>query len=108
MPIIFFLKWVRVGGYLKGLFCTVNLVALDPSTPHGEGLEATGQVLDGENPIVNAGTLIGLATLVFDYSYFEFNDTFYRQRLATAIGAKFATLANLFMTGLVEGLLSTP
>ena len=51
-------------------------------------------------------TLVGLASLVLESNYFEFNDRFYRQKLGTAIGTKFApAYANLFMTGLEERLL---
>ena len=51
-------------------------------------------------------TLVGLASLVLENNYFEFNDSFYRQKLGTAIGTKFAPVyANLFMTRLEERLL---
>ena len=51
-------------------------------------------------------TLVGFASLVLENNYFEFNDRFYRQKLGSAIGTKFApTYANLFMTRLEERLL---
>ena len=41
-------------------------------------------------------TLVGLASLVLENNYFEFNDRFHRQKLGTAIGTKFApACANL-------------
>ena len=49
---------------------------------------------------------VGLASLVLDNNYFEFNNMIYRQKLGTAIGTKFApAYANLFMSGLEERLL---
>ena len=51
-------------------------------------------------------TPVGLASLVLENNCFEFNDRFYRQKLGTAIGTKFApAYANLFMTWLEERLL---
>ena len=89
------------------LLCTVDVVGLYPSIPHGEGLEAIREALDRrENPGVATDTLVGLASLVLENNYFEFNDRFYRQKLGTAIGTKFApAYANLFMTRLEERLL---
>ena len=89
------------------LLCTVDVVGLYPSIPHGEGLEAIREALDRrENPGVATDTLVGLASLVLENNYFEFNDRFYRQNLGTAIGTKFApAYANLFMTRLEEKLL---
>ena len=43
-----------------------------------------------ENPGMATDTIVGLASLVLENSYFEFNDWFYRQKLVTAIGTKFA------------------
>ena len=89
------------------LLCTVDVVGLYPSIPHREGLEAIREALDRrENPGVATDTLVGLASLVLENNYFEFNDRFYRQKLGTAIGTKFApAYANLFMTRLEERLL---
>ena len=89
------------------LLCTVDVVGLYPSIPHGEGLEAIREALDRrENPGVATDTLVGLASLVLENNYFEFNDRFYRQKLGMAIGTKFApAYANLFMTRLEERLL---
>ena len=73
------------------LLCTVDVVGLYPSIPHGEGLEAIRVALDRrDNPGVATDTLVGLASLVLDNNYFEFNDRIYRQKLGTAIGTKFA------------------
>ena len=89
------------------LLCTVDVVGLCPSIPHGEGLEAIREALDRrENPGVATDTLVGLASLVLENNYFEFNDRFYRQEMGTAIGTKFApAYANLFITRLEERLL---
>eukprot|EP00795_Rhopilema_esculentum_P013862 gene13862-biopygen3792 len=89
------------------ILCTVDVVGLYPSIPHGEGLEAIREALDRrESPKVATDTLVGLSSLVLESNYFEFNDRFYRQKLGTAIGTKFApAYANLFMTGLEERLL---
>ena len=66
------------------MLCTVDVVGLYPSIPHGEGLEAIREALDGrENPGVATDTLVGLASLVLENNYFEFNDMFYRQKLGT-------------------------
>ena len=91
------------------LFCTIDVVGLYPSIPHGEGLEDIKQALDRrENPEVATDTLVGLASLVLDNNYFEFNDKIYRQKLGTAIGTKFGpAYANLFMTRLEERLVDT-
>ena len=82
------------------MLCTVHVVGLYPSIPHGEGLEAIREALDRrENPGAATETLVGLASLVLENNYFEFNDRFYRQKLGTAIGTRFApSYANLFMT----------
>ena len=89
------------------LLCTVDVVGLYPSIPQGEGLEAIREALDSrENPGVATDTLVGLASLVLENNYFEFNDRLHRQKLGTAIGTKFApAYANLFMTRLEERLL---
>ena len=91
------------------LLCTDDVVGFYPSLPHGEGLEAIKQALDRrENPEVATDNLVGLASLVLDNNYFEFNDKIYRQKLGTAIGTKFApAYANLFMTRLEERLVDT-
>ena len=73
------------------LLCTVDVVGLYPSVPHGEDLEAVREALDRrENPGVATDTLVGLASLVLENDYFQFNDRFYRQKLGTAIGTRFA------------------
>ena len=52
---------------------------------------------------------MGLASLVLNNNYFEFNDRFYRQKLGTAIGTKFPpAYANLVMTGLLKESVDTP
>ena len=57
------------------------------------------------NPGVATDTLLGLASLVLDNNYFEFNDKIYRQKLGTAIGTRFApAYAYIFMSGLEERL----
>ena len=47
------------------LLCTVDIVGLYPSIPHGEGLEAIREVLDRrENPgVATDDALVGLASL---------------------------------------------
>ena len=89
------------------LLCTVYVLGLYPSIPHGESLEAIREALNRrENPGVATDTLVGLASFVLENDYFEFNDRFYRQKLGTAMGTKFApAYANLFMTRLEERLL---
>ena len=50
---------------------------LYPSIPHGEGLQAIREALDRRvNPGVATDTLVGLASLVFENNYFEFNDKY--------------------------------
>ena len=83
------------------------MVGLYPSIPRSGGLstirEALGRRLD---PAVVTDTLVGLASLVLNSNYFEFNDRIYRQKLVTAIGTKFApAYAKLFMGGWEERLL---
>ena len=82
-------------------------MGLYPSIPHGEGLESIREALDRrENTDVATDSLVGLASLVLENNYFEFNDGIYRQKLGTAIDTKFApAYANLFMTRLEERLL---
>ena len=47
--------------------------------PHGEVSEAIREALDGrENPGVATDILVGLASLVLENNYFEFNDRLYR------------------------------
>ena len=91
------------------LLCTVDVVGLYPSIPHGEGLEAIRVALDRRgNPGVATDTLVGLASLVLDNNYFEFNNRIYKQKLGTAIGTKFApAYANLFMTRVEERLVDS-
>ena len=98
----------KLGSIPDGAFlCTVDVVGLYPSIPHGEGLEAMREALGRRvNPTVATDTLVGLASLVLKNNYFEFNNKIYRQKLGTAIGTKFApAYANLFMSGLEERLL---
>ena len=61
---------------------------------------------ESRNPDVATDTLAGLESLVLENNYFEFNDKFYRQKLGTAIGTKFApAYANLLMNRLEERLM---
>ena len=54
------------------LLCTVDVVGLYPSIPHGEGLEAIRGALDRrENPGVATDTLVGLVSLVLENNYFR-------------------------------------
>ena len=87
--------------------CTVDVVGHYPSIPYGEGLEAIRETSDRrENPNVATDTLMGMASVVQN-KYFDFNDKIYRQKLSTAIGAKFASAyAIVFMTRLEERLLN--
>ena len=104
----FLARLSEIGSIPEGAFlCTVDVVGLYPSIPHTEGLsairEALGRRLD---PVVATDTLVGLASLVLNNNYFEFNTRIYRQKLGTAIGTKFApAYANLFMGRLAERLL---
>ena len=56
--------------------------------------------------MTNTHSVVGLASLVLENNYFEFNDRIYRQKLGTALGTKLApAYANLLMTRLEEKLL---
>ena len=47
------------------MLCTVDVVGLYPSIPHGEGLKAIWEELDRrESLVVATDTLVGLASLV--------------------------------------------
>ena len=89
------------------MLCTVDVVGLYPSILYREGLEAVREALDRrENPGVATDTLVGLASLVLENNYFEFNGRIYRQKLGKAIGTKFTpAYANLFKIRLEERLL---
>ena len=91
------------------MLCTVDLVALYPSVPHGKGLEAIREALNRrENPTVASDTLVELASVVLENFFFEFNDRSYRQKrdVIGKRGTKFApTCANLFIARLEEMLL---
>ena len=60
-----------------------------------------------QSPIsLTTDTLVGLASLVLENNYFEVKGRFYRQKMGTAIGAKFSpAYVNPFMTRLEERLL---
>ena len=81
----------------EAFLCTVDVIGLYPSIPHGEGLGAMREALDGRvNSTVTTDTLDGLASLVLNDNYFEFNGKIYSQKQGTAIGTKFApAYANL-------------
>ena len=81
-------KLGEIGRIPEGaILCTVDVVGLYPSMPHGEGFEAIREALDKrENQNVATDTTVGLAYLVLENNFFEFNDRFYRQELGTAIG----------------------
>ena len=64
----FLSKLSKLGKIPEGaLLCTVDVVGLYPSIPHGEGLEAIRGALDRrENPGVATDTLVGLASSVLE------------------------------------------
>ena len=86
--------------------CIVDVIGRYLSMPHGEGLEAIREALGRRvNPTVATATCIGLASLVLENNYFEFNNKIYRQELRSTIGTNFApAYANLFMSVLDERL----
>ena len=98
-------NWVSLAK--NSLLCTVDVMWIYPSIPNREGLKAIREALGRSVSLgIAADTLIGLASLVHDNNYFEFNDRIYRQKLGTTIGTKFArAYANLFMSRLDGGLL---
>ena len=56
------------------LLCSMDVVGLYLSIPHGEGLEAIREALDNrEEPEIVTNTLVELASLVLENNYFEFN-----------------------------------
>ena len=85
----------------------MDTVGLYSSILHGEGLEAIrGRWIEGQYLEVATESLVELASLVLENSYFEFNYRVFRQKLGTAIGTKFAqAYASLFMNRLEERLL---
>ena len=86
---------------------TVDMVGLYPRIPHSEGLSAIREALGRRlGTVVTTDNLVGLASLVLNNNYFEFNNRIYRQKLGTAIGTKFAqAYANLFIDRLEDRLL---
>ena len=77
---IFLSRLSKLGRIPEGaLLCTVDVMGLYPSIPHGECLEVIREALDRrENPGVATDTLVELASLVLENNYFEFNDWLYR------------------------------
>ena len=59
-------KLGEIGRIPEGaILCTVDVVGLYPSIPHGEGLEAIREALDRrKNQNVASDILVGLASLV--------------------------------------------
>ena len=101
-------KLAKLGSIPHGAFLyTADVVGIYPSIPHGEGLGAMREALDGRvNSTVATDTLFGLVSLVLNNNYFEFNGKIYRQKRGTAIGKKCApAYAILFMSMLEERLL---
>ena len=88
----------------RAFLCTVDVVDLYPSIPYSEGFSAIREALGRRlGPFVATDTLVGLASLVLNNNYYEFNDRIYRQKVGTAIGTKFApAYADLFMGRLEE------
>ena len=81
------------------ILCTIDVVALYPSIPHTDGLEAMRKALEGrDDKSVSTESLVSLASLVLKNNYFDHNGVTYRQTQGTAIGTKFApSYAILFM-----------
>ena len=104
----FLAKLAKLGSIPYGTFlCTVDVVGLYPSIPHGEGLgeglETMREALDGRlNSTVATDTLVGLESLVLNNNYFEFNGKIYRQKRGTVIGTKFAPACTIFFMSMLE------
>ena len=97
IPSILFLKTIKMQISSSYNLCRIQGVTL---------AKKLHKVTKANNSKYIKETLVGLASLVLENNYFEFNDRFYRQKLGTAIGTKFApAYANLFMTRLEERLL---
>ncbi|MEO0686886.1 MAG: hypothetical protein AAFY76_18035 [Cyanobacteria bacterium J06649_11] len=83
------------------ILCTIDVVALYPSIPHSDGLEAMRKALEGrEDKSVSTESLVSLANLVLKNNYFEHNGETYRQTQGTAIGTKFAPSYAILRNGL--------
>ena len=74
----FLLKFGQIVRVPEGaLLCTVDVVALYPSMPHEEGLEAVREVLDRRvHPSAATDALIELALLVLDKNCFKFDNKY--------------------------------
>ena len=72
----FLARLTEIGSILEGDFlCTVDVMGIYPSIPHSEGLIAIGEALGRRlDPVVATDTLVGLASLVLNNNYFQFNN----------------------------------
>ena len=84
----------------NAILVTVDVVALYPSIPHKDGLDALKSFLVRHNfhdRIIQA--IADMAELVLTRNLFEFNEEYFLQVAGTAIGTKMApAYANIFMS----------
>ena len=84
----------------NALLCSIDVVGLYPSIPHGAGLQAMKKALEGrEDKSVSTETLLSLAELVLKNNFFEHNNVVYKQNQGTAIGKKFAPSYAILFVG---------
>ncbi|KAJ8051119.1 hypothetical protein HOLleu_04569 [Holothuria leucospilota] len=81
------------------LLVTIDVVALYPSIPHIQGLEALRDFLSEHGwPVRKVDGICSLAKLVLENNVLELDNKLFRQVSGTAIGTKFApSYANIFM-----------
>jgi len=91
------------------LLVTIDVVALYPSIPHVDGINALRTFLtENTLPAKVIDGVCEMADLVLKKNVFEFNSEFFLQLSGTAIGTKMApAYANAFMHIFERGLLST-
>ena len=87
----------------NAFLCSINVVALYPSIPNQEGLEAMREALDSRlNKSISTESLVKLAETVLKNNYFEHGTEHFKQKKGTAIGTKFAPPYSIIYMGRFE------
>ena len=90
----------------EAMLVVIDVIGLYNNIPHNEGVNCVEKILEQDHSSnVPNGLICRLLELLLKYSFFEFNDKLYQQRVGTSMGSKPApAYANIFMAETIDKL----